>query len=79
MLRIEIEDSGSGVDVARLQSLFESGPSDKPGGMGLGLSICRAIVEAHGGTLWVEPGPHGRFGFDLPVDRPRPAGGPDAA
>jgi len=79
MLRIEIEDSGRGVDVARLQSLFEAGPSDKPGGMGLGLSICRAIVEAHGGMLWVEAGPRGHFCFTLPLERPRPPGESDAA
>jgi C4-dicarboxylate-specific signal transduction histidine kinase len=49
MLLVEVQDSGGGVTTARLQSLFEAGPSDKPGGMGVGLSICRAIVEAHGG------------------------------
>jgi signal transduction histidine kinase len=78
-LRIEIEDSGGGVDTARLQSLFEAGPSDKPGGMGLGLSICRAIVEAHGGTLWAEPGPHGRVCVTRPGDRPPRPGAAAAA
>lgn len=78
-LRVAIEDSGAGVDAARLPSLFDAGPSDKPGGMGLGLSICRAIVEAHGGALWVEPGPHGHFCFTLPIDTSRQGGGRDAA
>ncbi len=67
-LRIEVIDNGAGVDVARLQTLFEAGPSDKPGGMGVGLSICRAIVEAHGGRLWPEPGPRGHFCLTLPID-----------
>jgi signal transduction histidine kinase len=72
MLRVEVRDTGPGVDEARLQSLFEPGSSDKPGGMGIGLSICRAIVEAHGGSMWVEPGSAGRFCFTLPVESGEP-------
>lgn len=68
-LRIEVQDSGPGVDTARVQTLFEPGASDKPGGMGIGLSICRAIVEAHGGRLWVETGSGGRFCLTLPMDK----------
>jgi two-component system sensor kinase FixL len=67
-LLIELRDNGPGVGTARLQTLFEAGPSDKPGGMGVGLSICRAIVEAHGGRLWAEPGSEGCFRFTLPVE-----------
>lgn len=77
-LRVEVRDNGKGIDAARLQNLFEAGHSDKPGGMGVGLSICRAIVEAHGGRLWAEPGPNGHFCMTLPVDSQRPRGGPDA-
>jgi signal transduction histidine kinase len=72
MLRVEVRDTGPGVDEARLQSLFEPGSSDKPGGMGIGLSICRAIVEAHGGSMWVEPGSAGRFCFTLPAESGEP-------
>jgi len=68
-LRIKVQDSGPGVDTARVQTLFEPRASDKPGGMGIGLSICRAIVEAHGGRLWVETGAGGRFCFTLPMDK----------
>lgn len=64
-VRIEVEDCGDGVAEERLPVLFEAGASGKAGGMGIGLSICRAIVEAHGGRLWAEPGPGGHFCFTL--------------
>jgi two-component system, LuxR family, sensor kinase FixL len=67
-LLVEVQDSGDGVDPARLHSLFDALPSSKPGGLGVGLSICRAIVEAHGGKLWAESGPGGQFFFLLPID-----------
>lgn len=66
-LRVDVADSGGGPAAERLATLFEPGHSEKPGGMGVGLSIARAIVEAHGGRLWAEPGPTGRFCFTLPV------------
>lgn len=65
-LVVEVQDNGPGVDAARLQVLFDAGPSEKPGGMGIGLSICRAIIEAHGGRLWAQAGPEGYFSFTLP-------------
>lgn len=66
-ITVLVEDDGPGV-AAGLQ-LFTQFESDKPGGMGLGLSICRAIVEAHGGRIWHEPRPGGgaRFLFTLPT------------
>jgi signal transduction histidine kinase len=67
-LLVEVQDSGAGIDPTRLHSLFEALPSGKPGGLGVGLSICQAILEAHGGKLWAESGPGGRFFFLLPVD-----------
>lgn len=66
-LHVQVLDSGPGVPASRLATLFEPGPSDKAGGMGVGLSICRAIIEAHGGQLWAEPGAAGHFVFSLPV------------
>ncbi len=78
-LRIDVVDSGPGVSTAKLQSLFEPGPSDKPGGMGVGLSICRAIIEAHGGKLWAQAGPSGCFSFTLPMESPSDIGGKDAS
>ncbi len=78
LVRIEVRDNGPGIEASRLQNLFEPGSSDKPGGMGLGLSICRAIVEAHGGRLWAEPGPAGRFCITLAVESRSGSGGHDA-
>ena len=57
MVEISIGDTGSGVSPAVADRLFEPLVSTKPNGMGVGLSICRTIVEAHGGHIWVEAGP----------------------
>jgi signal transduction histidine kinase len=64
---VEVLDTGVGLARDEVRSVFEGWRSDKPGGMGVGLSISQAIVEAHGGRLWAEPGPGGRFFFSLPV------------
>jgi len=65
---LSVQDSGSGIDPANLERVFEAFYSTKPGGMGMGLSICRAIIEAHGGKLWATPGtPRGAvLQFTLP-------------
>jgi signal transduction histidine kinase len=66
---VEVRDSGPGLDPASLERLFASFYTTKTDGMGMGLSICRSIVEAHGGRLWARPNePHGAvFRFTLPV------------
>jgi signal transduction histidine kinase len=70
-LLVQVRDSGPGIEAARLPQLFEAGSTDKPGGMGIGLGICRAIVEAHGGRLWVPAAGQGHFCFTLPLaERP---------
>ena len=63
-----VEDSGSGVDLQVLHRIFDPMFTTKPEGMGLGLSICRSIVESHGGRLWVSPNPAGGsiFQFSIP-------------
>ncbi|OBV39803.1 sensor histidine kinase [Janthinobacterium psychrotolerans] len=54
MLHFSVADSGSGVAPEAQQRIYEALYSTRPDGMGLGLAICRAIVEAHGGQLWHE-------------------------
>jgi PAS domain S-box-containing protein len=51
---VAVGDSGPGIDPEHLERVFESFYTTKPSGMGLGLSICRAMVEAQGGRLWAE-------------------------
>ena len=65
---ITVEDSGSGLDPERISRIFDSFFTTKPDGVGIGLSVSRSIIEAHGGSLWAAPGePFGaRVGFTLP-------------
>src|SRR5262249_33928219 len=57
---IAIEDSGTGIDATIVDRIFDPLFTSKPNGMGMGLCICRSIIEAHGGRLWASPGsPHG--------------------
>jgi PAS domain S-box-containing protein len=53
---ITVEDTGCGIDQVHLDRIFEPFFTTKSHGMGLGLSICRSIIEAHGGRLWALPG-----------------------
>src|SRR6266446_4327140 len=66
---VEVRDSGPGFAAADLDRVFEAFYSTKPGGLGLGLSICRSIIEAHNGRLWASPNvPRGAiFGFVAPA------------
>ncbi len=67
-LLIAVEDTGPGLDPAVAARIFDPFFTTKPNGMGIGLSICRSIVEAHGGRFWASPRiPHGMiFQFTIP-------------
>ncbi|HEV7609209.1 MAG TPA: sensor histidine kinase [Steroidobacteraceae bacterium] len=66
---IAISDTGPGLDASTAKRIFEPFFTTKSGGMGLGLAICRSIVQAHGGRLWAQPrAPRGcTFEFTLPA------------
>jgi len=66
---VAVRDSGPGLAPATLERLFEAFYTTKPSGLGLGLSICRSIIEAHGGRLWASANvPRGAmFHFMVPV------------
>ena len=68
-IAISIEDTGSGIGEQVAAQLFEPFVTSKKSGMGIGLSICRTIVEAHGGRIWFEPNRDGgtTFHFTLPT------------
>jgi C4-dicarboxylate-specific signal transduction histidine kinase len=66
---VEVRDSGNGLDLQRAEQVFEAFYTTKAEGIGIGLSISRSIIEAHGGRLWAGANaPRGAvFGFSLPV------------
>lgn len=71
-LYVGVQDTGPGLSPETLSRLFEPFYTTKPNGMGMGLTICRSIVEAHGGRLWVSAcQPHGAlFQFAIPARSP---------
>jgi signal transduction histidine kinase len=68
-VRVAVSDTGVGLEHVDLQQLFKLSYTTKPSGTGVGLSVSRAIVDAHGGRLWAEPNPAGgaTFVFMIPA------------
>jgi PAS domain S-box-containing protein len=65
---LSVQDAGTGVNANDLERLFEAFYTTKSGGMGIGLSVSRSIIERHHGRLWAEPnnGPGATFSFSIP-------------
>jgi PAS domain S-box-containing protein len=70
-VRLTVRDAGVGLDRQSMDKLFDAFYTTKSGGMGIGLSVSRSIVEGHHGRLWAEPndGPGASFLFSLPRSR----------
>jgi signal transduction histidine kinase len=68
-VRMTVQDSGVGVEPQSVDRLFEAFYTTKNGGMGIGLSVSRSIIENHRGRLWAEPndGPGATFSFSIPL------------
>jgi two-component system sensor kinase FixL len=62
---IEVRDTGTGIAADAIESIFDSFISSKPEGLGLGLSICRSIVERHGGKISAANNPGGGATFSI--------------
>jgi signal transduction histidine kinase len=69
-VRLSVQDAGVGLDSQSLDRLFEAFYTTKSGGMGIGLSVSRSIIESHHGRLWAAPndGPGATFSFTIPCD-----------
>ena len=79
---VAVSDTGPGLPPASLARIFEAFYTTKPSGLGMGLSICRSIVDAHSGRLWTTPNePHGAvFCMMLPIgEKPIESPGPSEA
>ena len=78
-IRVAIQGAGTGIDAQEAGRLFEALHTTKDGGMGIGLSVSRSIVENHDGRVWAEnnDGPRATFAFSIPIrpddGRERPA------
>jgi signal transduction histidine kinase len=67
---VAVQDAGVGITPEEADRLFTAFYTTKPGGLGMGLSICRSIIQAHGGKVWAVPndGPGMTFHFTVAAD-----------
>jgi PAS domain S-box-containing protein len=72
-LLVSVTDTGVGLQPEHVDQIFKAFFTSKSQGTGMGLPICRSIIESHGGRLWATPnsGPGATFQFTLPIDLPR--------
>ena len=75
MIEVSVADTGAGISEEIADRLFQPFVTTKPAGMGVGLSISKRIIEAHGGKMWVEPNPGGGTVFRFTLQSGR-RGGP---
>jgi two-component system sensor kinase FixL len=75
---ISVADTGSGLSEEIAERLFQPFVTTKPSGMGVGLSISKRIVEAHGGEMWAEPNPGGGTVFRFTLQSATESGAADA-
>ena len=68
---VEVQDSGTGIAAEKLESIFDPFVTSRPEGLGMGLSICRSIIERHGGRISAANNPDrgAKFSITLPVTR----------
>jgi two-component system sensor kinase FixL len=68
---IEVRDNGTGIAPEKIESIFDPFITGKPDGLGMGLSICRTIIERHGGKIWAANNPDrgATFSITLPLTR----------
>jgi len=70
---VEVQDNGTGIAAEKIESIFDPFITSKPEGLGMGLSICRSIIERHGGKISAANNPDrgAKFSITLPVTRER--------
>jgi two-component system sensor kinase FixL len=68
-IQVAIRDSGPGIDSATLSNIWQPFFTTKATGLGIGLSVCNSIIQAHGGRIWAENNPDGgaTFVFEIPA------------